>query len=61
MATFGCHKLGGNQFFAYAKSSQIITAEELCVGVSDDKTTVILVECSEQDSAQLWKYDENVS
>lgn len=61
LATFGCHKFGGNQFFAFAKSGQIITVEELCVGISNDKTLVVLVECSEQDPSQLWEYDKNVS
>ena len=61
LATFGCHKLGGNQFFAHAKTGQIITVEELCVGISDDRNVVVLVECSEKDSTQLWTYDMNVS
>lgn len=53
--------MGGNQFFAFAKSGQIITAEELCVGVSDDESSVTLVSCSEHDSYQLWKYEVNVN
>lgn len=61
LATFGCHKLGGNQFFAHAKTGQIITVEELCVGISDDGNVAVLVECSEKDSTQLWTYDVNVS
>lgn len=61
LATFGCHKLGGNQFFAHAKTGQIIAVEELCVGISDDRNVVVLVECSEQDLTQLWIYDVKVS
>lgn len=61
LATFACHGMGGNQFFAFAKSGQIITAEELCVGVSDDESSVTLVSCSEHDSSQLWEYDDEVN
>lgn len=61
LATFGCHKWGGTQFFAYAKTGQIVTSEELCIGTSENEHLVVLVECSEQDPAQLWTYDKNVS
>ncbi|XP_031629463.1 polypeptide N-acetylgalactosaminyltransferase 5-like isoform X2 [Contarinia nasturtii] len=57
LALFGCHHSGANQFFAFEKNGQIITAEELCVGVSDDKISVILVECS-QHPTQLWSYEK---
>lgn len=59
LATFGCHGLGGNQFFAFAKNGQIITVEELCIGVS--KSLVVLVQCDESDVSQFWKYDDTVN
>lgn len=60
-STFGCHGMGGNQFFAFAKSGQIVTAEDLCVGISIKHKTTTLVECDDHDRAQLWKYDDRVS
>lgn len=53
--------MGGNQFFGFAKNGQIITAEELCVGISNDSVSIVLKECSEQDLSQLWAYDSEVS
>lgn len=50
--------MGGNQLFAYAKSGQIVTVEELCVGVEGE--TVILVKCSEEDESQRWKWNRTV-
>lgn len=60
LSAFGCHKMGGNQFFGIAHTEQIITAEELCVGISSDKISVILVYCSEKDPWQRWTYDKKV-
>lgn len=54
----GCHGYGGNQFFAFAKSGQIFTSEQLCMGISNEM--VILVDCSEDDTSQLWRYDNEV-
>ena len=51
--------LGGNQFFALAQSGQIVTNQDLCVGIIDTK--VILVECFDEDKSQLWKWDEEVN
>lgn len=60
-STFGCHGLGGNQFFAFTESGLIVSAEDLCVGISNKRKTINLVECSDHDRSQLWKYDHNVS
>lgn len=60
LIVYGCHGSGGNQFFACATSGQIITVEELCVGVARNKVTVILVSCSELDQSQLWDYNDQV-
>lgn len=60
-STFGCHGMGGNQFFAFAENGQIISAEDSCVGVSKKRKIMTLVECSDHDRSQLWKYDESVS
>lgn len=56
---YGCHGIGGNQFFGFAKSGQIITSEDLCVGINNEKT-VILVHCSDGDKSQLWDFYKNV-
>lgn len=65
LATFGCHQQGRNQFFGFVKNGQIVTAEELCVGtphieMSSSSMPVVLVECSEHDLFQFWKYDSKV-
>lgn len=57
---YDCHASGGNQFFAFAKSQQIITTEERCVGVNMQQKTVISVQCSKTDESQKWKYDMQV-
>lgn len=49
-----------SRFFGFAENGQIVTAEELCVGVANDYELVVLVECSEQDPSQLWSYDYDV-
>lgn len=54
-----CHK-GENQFFALAKSGQILMAEEYCVGI-DYKKRVLIVRCNEADTSQLWIYNSEVS
>lgn len=54
-----CHGFGGNQFFAVAKSGQIVVVEEYCVGINPLKE-VILVRCSDTDKAQFWRYDKKV-
>lgn len=59
IAAFGCHGMGGNQFFAFSKNGQIVTAEDACVGVAKD--LVVQVPCNETDVSQLWKYDNTVS
>lgn len=60
-STFGCHGMGGNQFFAFAESGLIVSAENSCVSISFEQNTTNLVECSEHDRLQLWKYDDSVS
>lgn len=50
---------GENQFFALAKSGQIIMAEEYCVGI-DYKKRVLIVRCNEADTSQLWTYNNEV-
>lgn len=59
MKLWSCHGYGGNQFFAYAKSGQFVTVEELCIGVNLVEEAV-LVRCSDSDTAQLWNYDKEV-
>lgn len=53
--------MGGTQFFAFAENGQIVTTEELCVGVSNHTSLIIMVPCSDTDSTQQWKYDNTVS
>lgn len=60
LGTFGCHGMGGSQFFGFAKNGQIVTVEELCAGISANVNSVILVECFERDKSQLWNYDDKV-
>lgn len=60
-STFGCHGMGGNQFFAFAESGQIVSAEDLCVGISIKRKTISLVGCSAHDRSQIWKYDDKAS
>lgn len=55
-----CHGSGGNQFFAFQESGLIVTVEEICVGVNDNKE-VILVSCKDRDKTKLWDYDKEVS
>lgn len=57
---FECHGLGRNQFFAFAETGHIVTVEELCVGINNNKT-VILVRCLEEDENQLWDYNNEVT
>lgn len=55
LGLYNCHEGGGNQFFAFAKSGEIITVvEENCVGAKDDM--VVGVGCSKNDTSQLWNY-----
>lgn len=54
-----CHKLGGNQFFAFERNGLIVTVEEICVGVNSEKE-VILVNCTDEDKTKLWDYDKEV-
>lgn len=60
-STFGCHGMGGNQFFAFAENGQIVSAEDLCVGISTKRKTINMIECSDRDRSQLWRYDDRVS
>lgn len=61
LSLYGCHGFGGTQFFAFTKTDQIVTTEELCVGISNDQNSVILMECDEKNAKQLWNYDEKVN
>lgn len=54
-----CHG-GGRQFFAFAKSGQIVTVEEHCVGINH-LNVVILVHCSDTDKTQQWTLIPKVS
>lgn len=56
---WSCHGHGQNQFFAFAKSGQIVVLGEFCVGINHLKE-VILVRCSDTDKTQLWTYDKEV-
>lgn len=58
---YRCLGKGGYQFFAFAKSGQIVTVfgEEFCLGIYD--RFVILVRCHELDKTQLWTYNHKVS
>lgn len=55
---YSCHGQGGNQFLAFSKSGQIVTSEDLCIGISH--TSVILVLCNEEDKKQLWDFNAEV-
>lgn len=48
-----------NQFFAFAKTGQIVIVEEYCVGINDNQD-VIVVKCSNTDPTQLWTYNNDV-
>lgn len=61
LSTFECHKMGGNQFYAFQENGQIVSAEELCVSIRNDTLTVILATCSDSDEHQRWTYDNDVS
>lgn len=56
---YPCHLGGGNQFFAFEKSGLIISAEELCLGINNNKS-VILVKCKQEDKLQYWDFNKNV-
>lgn len=56
---YSCHGYGGNQFFALAKSGQIIVIGVQCVGINL-LNKVVLVPCSDTDKTQLWTYIEEV-
>lgn len=57
---FGCHKSGGNQFIALRKDGLMMTSnQDFCIGVTNRNSTVpaaMVVECSENDKSQRWKY-----
>ncbi|XP_031627251.1 polypeptide N-acetylgalactosaminyltransferase 13-like [Contarinia nasturtii] len=57
---YQCHGLGGTQFFALTKSGQFVTVEEMCVGVSKENRSVILIQCAEEDKSQLWNYNKEM-
>lgn len=56
---YSCHGLGGNQFLAFAKSGHVISTENLCYGINNEKR-VVLVHCSQEDKSQLWDFDVKV-
>lgn len=59
LGLYECHEGAGNQFFAFAKSGEIITTfEEDCVGAKDKQ--VVKVNCAKDDKSQLWSYNEKV-
>lgn len=71
LIVYGCHKAGGNQFIEFTKSGMLITSNEnLCVGVSEKNSnmftpvstvlTPVLMECSESDQSQRWRYSAEV-
>lgn len=63
--TYDCHNMGGNQFVAFTQSGLIVTFNEnLCIGISNDGSAVpsaVIVECSDTDKTQRWRYDNEVS
>lgn len=58
MGLYTCHGQGGQQFFAFAKTGEIITVAENCVGTKNN--AVILIGCTNDASSQLWKYEDKV-
>ncbi|KAG4067445.1 hypothetical protein HA402_009682 [Bradysia odoriphaga] len=51
----GCHKQGGNQFFALTEDRMIVTSQEFCVGANDEHYAVISVkDCN--DPLQSWHF-----
>lgn len=62
---FGCHGAGGNQFIAFTKIGLLMTmSEDFCIGVSSavDTTALhpVVVDRSEADEKQQWRYDSKV-
>lgn len=58
LGLYQCHGGGGNQFFAFAKSGEIFTGEEHCLGRKNE--AVVSVECSENIQDHLWNYNDKV-
>lgn len=57
---YPCHGYGGQQFFAFEKSGQIVSVEEHCVGINHSND-VVLVHCSNTDKTQRWTFNQKVS
>lgn len=56
---YTCHVFGGFQFIGFTKSGHIaVSVHDYCLGGYN--RSIILVECSEMDKSQLWKYDKEV-
>lgn len=60
MKVYDCHGYG-NQVFSYTKHKQIVSTEEICLGVLNDVDKVMSVVCNKDDFSQLWTYVERVS
>lgn len=64
LVPYDCHKMGGNQFFAFTQHGSIITRYEgACVGISKDDSknrTPIVVDCSDTDKLPRWRYNTEV-
>lgn len=61
LISYSCHGQGGAQFFAFTSDGQIMTYSEKCLGISIDKKSVVLFECTESDKSQLWDYRKEVN
>lgn len=59
ISAFGCHSSGGNQFIGWTTAGQMVTAEEFCIGITENQT-ISLFYCKENDENQMWSYDEKV-
>lgn len=55
-----CHKLGGNQVFAYTKRQQIMS-DDNCLDANHKKGPIKLVRCHGMGGNQAWVYDDVVN
>lgn len=55
---YNCHGGGGNQFFVFTKTGEIVTILDKCVGV-DKQLQLVKQTCTDQKS-QMWKYNKKV-
>lgn len=56
---YDCHGYG-HQVFSYTKYKQIVSEEEICLGMGNNVAEVMQLTCDRNDQMQLWTYDERV-